>query len=362
LLALLAILCVAVGVARLARGIGAVTNLSNGYPWGIWIAFDDVVGTALASSGFAVATATFILNRGEFHPMVRPALLTSLFGSVLALVSVTLDLGRYWNAWHIMLPRFMQLHSVLFEVARCMAIYTLIVFVELLPVLFEKFQMKRANRIFDHVFFFVVALAALVTTMQQSSLGSMLVVFGPLVHPLYQTQMLPLLFLVSTFGMGLAAVTLEATLSASALHRPRESDLLFRLMKVGRGLILLFLILRFADLLLRGTLHLLAVRSTAALAFWTETALFVASVLLLLGHEAHRLRRIFIAAMCMALGGIMYRLDAYLIAYGRGPDWRYFPSMGELGLTIGLVAFEILGFIVAIHILPIMPAARDPRR
>src|SRR6185369_2031962 len=58
---------------RFAAGIGPVSGLSDGYPWGIWIAFDVVTGTALACGGYAVAILVYILNKGRYHPMVRPA-------------------------------------------------------------------------------------------------------------------------------------------------------------------------------------------------------------------------------------------------------------------------------------------------
>jgi Ni/Fe-hydrogenase subunit HybB-like protein len=85
---------VAVLAVRFLRGIGAVTNLSDGYPWGLWIAWDVVVGSALGASGFTVAFVAYIMNRGQYHPIVRPALLTALFGYVMAGASVFFDIGR----------------------------------------------------------------------------------------------------------------------------------------------------------------------------------------------------------------------------------------------------------------------------
>ena len=114
-------------------GIGAVTNLSDGYPWGIWIAYDVVVGTALGASGFTVAFVTYILNRGSYHPLVRPALLTALFGYLMAAASVFFDSGRYWEAWHIFLPGYVQFNSVLAEVALCIMAYTVVLFIEFVP-------------------------------------------------------------------------------------------------------------------------------------------------------------------------------------------------------------------------------------
>jgi Ni/Fe-hydrogenase subunit HybB-like protein len=65
---------------RLATGLGQVTAMNDGYPWGLWIAFDVVTGTALACGGYAVALLVYVLNKGQYHPMVRPAVLTSALG------------------------------------------------------------------------------------------------------------------------------------------------------------------------------------------------------------------------------------------------------------------------------------------
>jgi len=353
-LAILVITMLMVLGVRFVRGIGAVTNLNDGYPWGIWIAYDVVIGSALGASGFTVAFATYIMNRGAYHPIVRPALLTALFGYVQAGASVFFDIGRYWGAWHIFAPKYAQTNSVLFEVAICIMAYTLVLFIEFMPVVLERLHMDRARRRLERVLFLFVAVGVLLPTMHQSSLGSLLLIFGPQVNPIYQTRFLPLLFLVSTIGMGLAAVVVEGTVSSVALRRPLEREILGKLMKVGQALMVVFLVVRFGDLVARHEIPGLDARPVT-IVFWIETVLFVAPVILLLGEGSKRPQRFFLAAMSMALAGIMYRLDAFLVAYETGDGWHYFPSMGELAVSIGLVAFEILAFIIAIRLLPVLP-------
>jgi Ni/Fe-hydrogenase subunit HybB-like protein len=354
-LGLLVVVLVAVLAVRFVRGIGAVTNLNDGYPWGIWIAYDVVVGTALGASGFTVAFVTYILNRGSYHPMVRPALLTALFGYLMAAASVFFDIGRYWEAWHIFLPGYAQFNSVLFEVALCIMAYTVVLFIEFLPVVLERFGLRRVRKRLDRVLFLFIALGVLLPTMHQSSLGSMLLVFGPQIDTLYLTRWLPVLFLTSTIGMGLAAVVVEGSVSSLALRRPLERALLGKLMKLGTAVTAVFLIVRFADLAARGVLPQLLQSTTVAIMFWIETALFATPVVMMWGKGGNRPRRFFIAAMSLALAGMLYRIDAYLVAYHTGAGWHYFPSLGELAVSIGLVAFEILAFILAIRLLPVLP-------
>ena len=73
----LAVLCVLLILKRLVFGIGSVTALNGGYPWGLWIAFDLLVGTGFACGGWALAWTVYIFNKGKYHALVRPALLAS---------------------------------------------------------------------------------------------------------------------------------------------------------------------------------------------------------------------------------------------------------------------------------------------
>lgn len=358
LAALIGLAIVVLG-ARFYYGLGAVTNLNDGYPWGLWIAFDVVVGSALGAGGFTVAFMTYILNRGEYHRIIRPALVAALFGYVQATLAVIIDVGRYWDVWHVIVPRYAQVNSVLFEVAVCIMSYTIVLFIEFTPVVLEKLGWTGAKRRLEKVLFFFIAIGVVLPTMHQSSLGTVLVVFGPQVDPIYQTNLLPILFLVSCIGMGLATVVVEGTVSALALARPFERELLGKLMRIGQILAATFLVARFVDLGIRGALPLLFTARAPAVMFWIETALFLTPVLLL-GTAASRRdpQRLFVSALTMALGGIVYRLSAYLVAYDTGTGWTYFPSMGEIVVTIGLVAAEILAFIVVIKLLPVLPPAR----
>ncbi|HEX8107339.1 MAG TPA: Ni/Fe-hydrogenase cytochrome b subunit, partial [Kofleriaceae bacterium] len=317
--------------------------------------YDDVIGTALGASGFVVAFATYVLNRGAYHPLVRPALVTALFGYVMASASVFVDIGRYWQAWHIFVPGYAQFNSVLLLVALCIIACTGILFVELLPAVLERFGMHAIRRRLDRVMFLFIALGLVLAAVQQSSFGSLLIVFGPQIDPVYQTRLLPVLFLTSTIGMGLAAVVIEGSVSALALRRPLERELLARLMKVGQASVQIFLVARFADLAIRGALPRVVEPTAVAVMFWIETVLFVAPIAFLGGPRGNRPARLFLAAMAMAIAGMLYRIDAYLVAYHTGAGWHYFPSLGELAVTVGLIAAEILAFILIIRLFPVLP-------
>jgi Ni/Fe-hydrogenase subunit HybB-like protein len=357
----LAILIAIAGViliSRLIFGLGAVTHISDGYSWGIWIVYDVMVGSAFACGGYAVALLVYLFNKGEYHPLVRPALLGSLFGYTLAGASVIVDLGRYWNTWHIFTPGWAQVNSVMFEVAVCITLYVIVMWIEFSPVFLEKLGMRDIKRRLGRWMFLFIALGVLLPSMHQSSLGSMLVVFGTQISPLWQTLMLPVLYLMTAIAVGYAVVIFEATMASTGFKRPYELGLISRLSKVMWGFMVVYLAVRVVDLLWRGALVEAFQPSLVALMFWIEMAVFVLAVVLL-ARPAHRRRpdKLFLAAVFMMAGALLLRLNAALIGYRPGNGWEYFPSFTEIMFSVGIVAIEILGYIVLVRWLPVLPTS-----
>ncbi len=346
----------AVLALRFVSGLGAVTNLNDGYPWGLWVVADVVVGSAFACGGFSVAMLVYIFNKGDYHPLVRPALLASLFGYTLAGVGVIFDLGRYWNFWHILTPGYASPNSVMFEVAACISLYIVVMWLEFSPALFEKFGMQDARRRVGKVMYLLIGLGTVLPMMHQSSLGSLLVVFGNQIHPLWQTMALPAIFLISAITIGYAVVLFESCLAAAGYRRQIEMHLLTPLARVMLGMLALFLLVRFGDLLLRGALGYAFEPNLKSLMFWLETACFAAP-LLLLGSERSRRNpaRLFIGGLALMLGGTLLRVNAFLIGYETGEGWSYFPSVPEMLVTIGMFAIEVLGYIVITRRFPVLP-------
>jgi Ni/Fe-hydrogenase subunit HybB-like protein len=351
---------------RFIFGLGAVTALNDGYPWGLWIAFDVVIGTALACGGYSLALLVFILNRGRYHPMIRAAVLTSAFGYSIAGLSVVLDVGRYYELWKVPLYFWSwNLNSVLLEVALCIMAYTLVLWLELAPAFLARGTRSSNQRIrafstavqpwLKRGLAFIIAIGILLPTMHQSSLGSLMLLAGPRLHPLWNTPLLPLLFLVSCIGMGYAAVVMESTISARALRRPPE-----RRMLAGLGFVMipvqaLYVILRLGDLAYRGQLGALFAFDTYGVMALLEIGLFVAAPLMLLSESQRRdLGNLFRAAMVLLLAGALYRVDTFLVAFNPGPHWSYFPSVGEILITVGLVAIEVVGYILIVRYFPIL--------
>jgi Ni/Fe-hydrogenase subunit HybB-like protein len=350
------VIMLAILVFRFLHGLGSVTNINDGYPWGIWVVGDVVIGSALACGGFSVAMLVYIFNRGEYHPLVRPALLGSLFGYTLAGAGVIFDLGRWWNFWHIFWPGYANLNSVMFEVAVCISVYILVMWIEFSPVFLEKFKRPDLKKKLNKGLFLIVALGTVLPMMHQSSLGTLLVVMGVQIHPLWKTPLEPLLYLLTAITMGYAVVLFESCLTSSAYRRKLETKLLTPLAKVMLGFLVAYLVVRLGDIIVRGALGYAFTFTLEALMFWIETACFVAP-LFLIWREADRRNpaRLFVAGILLMLGGALLRIDGFLIGYETGAGFHYFPALPELLVTIGMFAIEVLGYIVITRRFPVLP-------
>ena len=351
-------------VYRFINGLGAVTNISDGYPWGIWVAYDVVVGSAFACGGYAMALLVYIFNRGQYHPLVRTALLASLFGYTLAGASVIFDLGRWWNFWHIFWPGYAQVNSVMFEVAVCITAYILVMWIEFSPTFLEKWGMKDARRKLDKLLFFFIALGVLLPSMHQSSLGSLLVIFGLQIHPLWQSGwLLPVTYLLTAILLGFAVVIFEATLSSTGFRRQLETPVLAPLAKVMYFTLAAYVALRVVEILVRGALGTAFAATWQAFWFWIEMASFIAPLVILASEESRRsAARLFVSAVLLMLGGFLLRINGFLVGYMTGEGWSYFPSFAELMVTVGIIAFEILAYIYIVRNYPVLPAAQPATR
>ncbi|MBW7862282.1 MAG: Ni/Fe-hydrogenase cytochrome b subunit [Rhodocyclaceae bacterium] len=352
----LMILAAAVLAVRFVHGLGAVTHLSDGYPWGIWVVADVVIGSALACGGFAVAALVYIFNKGEYHPLIRPALLASLLGYTLAGVGVLFDLGRYWNFYHIFLPGYASPNSVMFEVAVCISLYIVVLWIEFSPAVLEKFGLADAKKKLMGMMYLFIGLGMVLPMMHQSSLGSLLIVFGHQIHPLWQTMLLPLIYLMTAVLIGYAIVLFESCVAAAGYRRSIEVHLLNPLAKVMLGVLAAYLVIRFGDLVVRGALGSAFAANLQAFFFWLETLCFAAPFYLL-GSEAKRRKpaNLFLGGLYLLLGGILLRLNSFLIGYMPGENWSYFPSTGELVVTLGVFALKILAYIVITRRFPVLP-------
>ncbi len=344
-------------IKRFIFGLGSVTNLSDGYPWGMWIVYDVLVGTAIGCGGYVMAILVYIFNKGKYHPLVRPALLTSVFGYTMAGFAIFIDVGRYWQLYNIFLPSYVNLNSIMFEVAFCVATYVLVLWIEFSPTFLEKFNKTKALAFMNKLLFIFIAIGVLLPTMHQSTLGTLMIIAGNKLSALWQTGWLPVLFLISAILMGYAIVVFESLYSSAGFKRPFETPVLGRIGKLIAWLVVVYLILRFGDLLWRGKLGLIFTDGWVnSIMFIVENLLFIIPMILLFS-EKHRksTKSLFLIAIALVLAGAIYRFNAFLIGFDPGTGWHYWPSASEILITIGIVAMEIMAYLAFVKWLPVLP-------
>ncbi|MEH6627517.1 MAG: Ni/Fe-hydrogenase cytochrome b subunit [Motiliproteus sp.] len=357
LLSLLALAAVWILGERFFYGLGSVTNINDGFPWGIWVVYDVVVGTGLACGGYVLALTVYIANKGRYHPLVRPALLASLFGYSLGGIGALVDMGRYWNFYQMFNPSQQNYNSVMLEVGLCVSAYAIILLIEFLPVILEKINADAWKRKLEKVLFVFIAIGVLLPSMHQSSLGSLLIAMGHKVTPLWQSlHLMPVLALITAILLGFSIVIFEGSMVSVGLRRPSESHLLTGLTKIIVGLLVLYLVIRFADLIMRGALGHAFAGDLRGNMFLIETLLFVVPLVILAQEQLRRRGPyLLVAAVSLILAGALYRFNAFLIGWEPGGGYVYFPSAKEILVSIGMVAIEIVGYLIIVKTFPVLP-------
>jgi len=350
---------------RLVFGLGAVTALNNGYSWGAWKVLSVIVFTAYASGGYAVAMLVYVLDRQKYHSLVRTAMLTSAVGYTAGVITLGVDIGRPWNFWRLSMPTGWNLHSVLLEVAVCISTYIIFLWLEMAPPILESWHAgersglkrfaDRATPLLEKALPWIVAMAIVLPSMHQSSLGSLMLLAGPRLHPYWQTPLLPLLFLLSCWLLGYAFVIVASMLSSLAWRRPLSMDALSSLARVMAWVIFTFTVVRLVECLTRGQLLIVPFTGYSVLVL-VELGLPLAAALALTRAARPTPQRLFIGACAVLFGGGLYRLDTALVAFMPGAQFHYFPSVGELLVTAGFTSAAILAYIVTVKLVPILPA------
>jgi Ni/Fe-hydrogenase subunit HybB-like protein len=334
----------AAAVERYALGLGATTNLKDTFPWGIWIGFDILVGVGLAAGGFTIAATVYIFGIERFRPILRPTILTAFLGYLLVIAGLMADLGRPWAIWHAII--MWNPHSVMFEVAWCVMLYTTVLALEFSPVVLEHFKLQRTLKVIRAVTIPLVILGVILSTLHQSSLGSLFLIIPGRMHPLWYSNIIPFLFIISCVAAGLAMTIIESFLSSRAFGREVELPLLSELSRVIVVVLALYFTVRVQDLMSRDALKYVFMPTYQSGMFLVEIVLGVLLPFCLLLSAKVRSSRtgLFYSAVLVLLGFVAHRMNTAITSMEQWPDRLYFPSVQELCVTLGLVAFGFTAF------------------
>jgi Ni/Fe-hydrogenase subunit HybB-like protein len=359
-----AIVFIGIGLAatvqRFAMGLGAVTNLRDDFPWGLWIGFDILVGVGLAAGGFLIAATVYVFNLERFRPILRPTILTAFLGYVLVIVGLMIDLGRPWAIWHALI--MWNPKSVMFEVAWCVMLYTTVLALEFSPVVFERFKMHLPLKIIKSITIPLVIAGVILSTLHQSSLGSLFLVVPTRMHPLWYSEILPFLFIISCVAAGLSMTIVESFLSSRAFGREIEMPLLTDLSRVIVVVLALYFTVRIQDLINRDALKYALELSYQSILFFGEIFLGVVVPMVVLLFRKIRTSRggLFFAATFAVLGFIAHRVNVAVTSMEQWGTRQYVPSVQEFFISAALVAAGIAIFGVVARYFNVFDHAHAP--
>jgi len=351
---------------RFFKGLGASTNLSDAFPWGLWVGFDVTCGVMLAAGGFTLTAAVYLFNIKKYKPIVRPTVLTAFLGYVLVCVGLFFDLGRGYRIWH---PLVMwNPHSVMFEVAWCVTLYTTVLSLEFAGVLFERFKMEAAVRVQHALIIPLVIIGVVLSTLHQSSLGSLYLILPNKLYPFWYTPILPVLFFVSAICVGLAMTIFVSSMSAKHFGKELELPLVQGLGRTLLVMLSIYSVIRFEDLFHRNALRLVTVRGWESALFIVEIlmACIIPIVLLSIPRVRENPKGLYLAAVICLLGFVTNRMNTAITGLETAAGQHYFPKWTEIVITLALVGAGFLIFALAAKYLPIFSheaphaAAKEP--
>jgi predicted CXXCH cytochrome family protein len=341
----------AVGLTRFIFGLGVTTNMTDNTPWGFWIGFDVMGGVALAAGGFVIAAINHIFGREEFQPISRAAILTAFLGYIAVAVGLLFDLGLPWNIWHMII--FWNPHSPLFEVGWCVMLYLTVLFLEFAPVILEKWpnvpMVAAAYKLLKRFKIPIIILGIMLSTLHQSSLGSLFLAMPYKLHPLWYTPILPIVFFISAITLGLMMVMVESMTTSYLYEKEYEMSIIQRLRKAGIFMLSLYVVLRFADIFIRGAGELLFEANWITTLFWAEIAfsLVIPFFVFLTPAARRNINWMYFGAFSGVFGIVMNRLNVGGITHvnniGQIGEF-YIPSIAEIVISAGVVSGALLVF------------------
>lgn len=348
-------------IARFFWGLNTATALNDAMPWGLWIAF-KLSFVAMAAGGFTFAAIVYVFRLEKYRPIVRTAILTGLIGYTTFIISLLFDLGRWYNIWH---PIVMwNPHSVMFEIAWCVMLYTAVLYAEFSPAFFERVGWKRMQKIMHAITIPLVIAGVVLSTLHQSSLGSLYLIQFTKLNPLFWSPLIPVFFFTSAVATGLAMLMVVPSINAKVFHSDDRQDLLATLTKPAAIVLGIYLVLKVGDLLLRGQLPRLLTPGAMSALWWLEVLFgIIVPLAIFLTPQAQTNPRVRISAALLSIGGVV--LGRFNIALFGFTDYlgslnvTYIPSLGEWVITLALIAAAITAYIAAVKLLPILP---QPKR
>lgn len=348
-------------LVRFIFGLGATTNLNDTYPWGLWISFDVVTSVPLAAGAFTIGIVAHVFHIKKLEPLVRPAIVTGFLGYSLVSIGLLLDLGQPQRAINVM--RYWNIHSPMFEVSMCIMAYTTVLTLEFLHPVAEKFGWHLPLRLLRTLELPFAILAAMISTLHQSTLGTFFLIAVDKLHNLWYNPLLPLQFWLSAIFTGLSIVIFEASLVHKFMGQPDESELLATLTKIIPWVMAAYIAVKAYALVFLSHGPLFD-RPVLLGLFLIEViiGLFVPFAMFLASRIRYNKKLQLRAASLVLFGLIMNRFNVSMFGMEQAGQQIYSPSLLESLVTIGIISAHVLFFVLIAKYFPIFehhPEAAD---
>jgi len=353
ILAAIVVFGVVLGGMRLAQGLGATTNLSSAYPWGMWIAF-DVFTIPFSAMAFTMAAVVHILNQKQYHGLSRFTVLAGFLGYLMVVLVLVMDIGRWDQFYSVLMPWRWNLHSFMFEVALSITLYFGVLVLELLSIVFDRKKWPLVKWL-KRLIVLIAAVGILLSTVHQGSMGAVFVILRHRLEALWWTPILPVLFLTSALFTGLSVAIFLGVVTWRALGKPAPMKLLAGLAKWVVIIQAIYLVLKLGDLLLAGEFGLIFGSGRFSLLFLAEIIIGVIVPLIIFASRAKESEAwLVVGAICTVVGILINRMSIAWFALNAPPGATYSPHWMEWGITIAAVAAAVLFYSLAVRYVPVL--------
>ncbi|MBN1387229.1 MAG: Ni/Fe-hydrogenase cytochrome b subunit [Bacteroidales bacterium] len=351
-------------VIRFAKGLGAVTNLTQETPWGLWIGFDVVTGVAFAGGAYVITFMVYILNLRQYHTIVRVTVLNGFLAYVFYAGALLLDLGKPWNVINPIIGNSFGVSSVLFLVAWHFLLYMIAELIEFSPAIAEWLGAKRARKILSGMTLGAVILGITLSTLHQSGLGALYLMAKEKIHPLWYSEFIPILFFVSSIFAGLSMVIFEGSISykvfsdqISAKDHKSHHNIIHGLAKVCTITMFVYLFLQILAFVHGKNYEYLGTRMGNWYLAEMLGFVLLPMILFFYSYRKRNLLIIKVAAIVTMLGIIINRLNVTIIGYNWDAAVQYYPTWKEIVVTLTIIFIEIWIFRWIINRMPVLREA-----
>ncbi len=346
---------------RFTRGLASITNLSQDFPWGLWIGFDVMTGVAFAGGAYVLTFMVYVLNMEKYRPIIRVTVLNAFLAYVFYAGALLLDLGRPWHVINPIIGNSFGLSSVLFLVAWHFMLYMLAAFMEFAPAAAEWLGMTRLRKLLGAMTLGAVIFGVTLSTLHQSGLGALFMMAKDKIFPLWYSEYIPVLFVVSSVFAGLSMVIFEGSISERVFSnivsdkiRKSHNAILIGLARICAGAMFLYLFLKVLDVTHAQNWSYLF----TPMGFWwlMEIGFFVAvpMVFFAVSIRQKNFRLIRIAAIMTLIGIILNRLNLSIFAFRPAAGVHYIPSWMEIEVTFAVIFAEIWVFRWIVNRMPVL--------